>query len=120
MHLTTQQVQAAAAKQLAAVRRRAAQHLATARDRPGNPGNLTLGKLVDDLADEATAAAGFAADLCSEAGDQPGADAILADLDAILADLFGTHQHLTRQGIVCRSLAMQAWNHAPGTSLAAA
>ncbi len=109
MHLTTQQVQAAAAKQLAAVRRRAAQHLATARDRPGNPGNLTLGKLVDDLADEATAAAGFAADLCSEAGD-----------DAILADLFGTHQHLTRQGIVCRSLAMQAWNHAPGTSLAAA
>ncbi len=89
-HLTTQHAQAAAAKLLAAVRKRAAAHVATARSRPGNPHNLTLGKLVDDLA------------------------------DAILADLFGTHQHLTRQGIVCRSLAMQAWNHAPGTSLAAA
>jgi hypothetical protein len=112
-HLTTQHAQAAAAKLLAAVRKRAAAHVATARSRPGNPHNLTLGKLVDDLADEATAAAAFAADLCTDAGDQPGAD-------AILADLFGTHQHLTRQGIVCRSLAMQAWNHAPGTSLAAA
>lgn len=113
MHVTTKQIQAAAAKQLAAVRRRAAAHVATSRAKRGHPGNMTLGKLVDDLADEATAAAGFAADLCSEAGDQPGAD-------AILSDLFGTLQHLTRQGIECRSAAMQAWHHLPGAPLAAA
>jgi hypothetical protein len=113
MHLTTHQVQKAAAKQLAAVRRRADAQVATALGRRGHPGNMTLGKLVDDMADEATAAAGFAADLCYEAGDKTGAD-------AILADLFGTLQHLTRQGIECRSAGMQAWPQGPLAPLATA
>lgn len=102
MHITPNQIQAYAAQRLAALRRRGAEHLQQAQARRGDVRNLTLGSMVDTLADEANGLARTAADLCSLAGSQSAAAAILSDLAS-------TEQTLMQQGLDCRMASTQPW-----------